>query len=149
MCGGVEVSRELHFVSASYEECVCFLTIGIQVYTIIKYRPSNNLDNIFVIHLTDQEFGTILSIERKDQEELYMTGSTGFITLDRAMARVANRYDMTVSDVFSFVSDERSDGNGFWVYLQDGWINEDMECGTIHEDTVGQCIAMFDGIRRT
>ena len=32
-------------------------------------------------------------------------------------------------------SDERSNDDGFWVYLKPEFINDHMECGVVHEKT--------------
>ena len=37
------------------------------------------------------------------------------------------------------VSDERGYGDGIWVYLKKGYINQRLECGTIHEHTIAEC----------
>lgn len=37
------------------------------------------------------------------------------------------------------VSDERSNNEGFWIYLK-GFINPVLECHTIHEPTISECI---------
>ena len=37
------------------------------------------------------------------------------------------------------VSDERGYGDGIWVYLKQGYINQRLECGTIHEHTIAEC----------
>jgi len=38
-----------------------------------------------------------------------------------------------------WISDERGNGDGIWVYLKEGFINTHLECGTIHEHTVAEC----------
>jgi hypothetical protein len=38
------------------------------------------------------------------------------------------------------VSDERSLGDGYWVYLHTGWISANSECGTIHEESPSACL---------
>jgi hypothetical protein len=38
------------------------------------------------------------------------------------------------------ISDERSCGDGLWVYLKDGYIAPMQECGIIHEETWNQCL---------
>ena len=43
------------------------------------------------------------------------------------------RNDKRVSQVF----DEGVDG--IWVHLKDGFINQRLECGTIHEYTIADC----------
>ena len=38
------------------------------------------------------------------------------------------------------VSDERGLGDGFWVYLKDGFCGDDMGCHIIHEDSPSACL---------
>lgn len=41
--------------------------------------------------------------------------------------------------VIDDVSDERDNGDGYWVYLKSGWINTMHEVHMVHEDTLGEC----------
>lgn len=43
------------------------------------------------------------------------------------------------ADVISEVSDERSVGDGYWVYLIDGWRDDEGETHCIHEDNPTEC----------
>ena len=38
--------------------------------------------------------------------------------------------------------------DGHWLYLNPGWICPDMECGTIHEETVHEVINKFKTVER-
>ena len=37
------------------------------------------------------------------------------------------------------VSDERSNGDGYWVYLKSGYINTSQDVHLVHEDTLREC----------
>ena len=37
---------------------------------------------------------------------------------------------------------------GRWVYLKEGYISPDMECGTIHEPSVKACCELLNSCRR-
>ena len=41
------------------------------------------------------------------------------------------------------ISDERGYGDGFWIYLKDGFINEATDTSGIHEETVAECLALL------
>jgi|TARA_R100000030_G_scaffold19852_1_gene14149 hypothetical protein len=47
--------------------------------------------------------------------------------------------DMERDPRVDWISDERGTGEGIWVYLKEGYINDHLECGTIHEHTVAEC----------
>ena len=38
------------------------------------------------------------------------------------------------------ISDERSMGDGYWIYLVPGYINTMTEVHMVHEDTVKECL---------
>ena len=38
--------------------------------------------------------------------------------------------------------------NGYWVYLSDGYVSPDMECHTIHEDTLKELSLVVSGIEK-
>jgi hypothetical protein len=44
------------------------------------------------------------------------------------------------------VSDERTNGDGLWVYLKREYWNPDMECRIIHEQTTSEVIRRLGGI---
>lgn len=37
-------------------------------------------------------------------------------------------------------SDERGDGEGFWIYLKEGYVSPSTDTGTIHEDTISAAV---------
>jgi hypothetical protein len=43
------------------------------------------------------------------------------------------------------ISDERNSGDGYWIYLANGWYNEDFDkgCTIIHEHTVKECLSQL------
>ena len=46
------------------------------------------------------------------------------------------------------VSDERSFGDGYFVYLKAGYcISDDDTCHTIHEQTIAECLKQLQGVR--
>ena len=42
---------------------------------------------------------------------------------------------------------ERKDGDGYWVYLANGWMCDEGECHTIHEDTISECARRMKGVQ--
>lgn len=42
-----------------------------------------------------------------------------------------------------FVTDERNNGDGWWIYLKEPFFNTALECRTIHEGTLSQCISQL------
>lgn len=48
----------------------------------------------------------------------------------------------------SSVSDERSMGDGVWVYLKANFVNTHLECHTIHERTVRECCEQLNNCIR-
>ncbi len=48
-----------------------------------------------------------------------------------------------VSEAFSEYGNI-SNRNDYWVHLNEGWINTEMECGIIHEQTKTKCIEVFN-----
>jgi hypothetical protein len=46
-----------------------------------------------------------------------------------------------------FVSDERKNGEGIWIYLRGDYWCDDMECRTIHEHTIPEIIEKFRSVR--
>ena len=43
-----------------------------------------------------------------------------------------------------WVSDERGSDEGIWVYLINDYFNTFLECGTIHEETVAECLEQMN-----
>lgn len=56
----------------------------------------------------------------------------------------------TLNDIKAhpWVYDAFNDGDGWWVYMHAGFIQPDMECGSIHEDTIRECCDMLNNARR-
>lgn len=50
--------------------------------------------------------------------------------------------------LIDFISDEREDKNGYFVYLKTGFICPDMECGTIHESTLKACAEQLKTVHK-
>ena len=44
--------------------------------------------------------------------------------------------------------DDMCGWNGYWVYLNDGYISPDMGCHTIHEDTISELRSVVGNIER-
>jgi hypothetical protein len=38
------------------------------------------------------------------------------------------------------ISDERNSGDGYWIYLKEPFFNTHLECATIHEHNLNDCI---------
>lgn len=43
----------------------------------------------------------------------------------------------------SSVDDERGLGDGVWVYLKDGYVNDSTECAMVHEETPTACLRVL------
>jgi hypothetical protein len=39
------------------------------------------------------------------------------------------------------ISDERANGDGFWIYLKNGWVCSNSECNAVSEDTLEEAVA--------
>lgn len=46
-------------------------------------------------------------------------------------------------DTIHSISDERCNGDGYWVYLMPGWINTMHGVHHIHEDTPQDCVSQL------
>lgn len=44
------------------------------------------------------------------------------------------------------ISDERGMGDGFWVYLKDGWVYDNPGEHALHEDSPSECLKMLRGL---
>jgi hypothetical protein len=59
----------------------------------------------------------------------------------------------TISDIknLPFVDQFFKDSDGWWCWLKEGYISTEMECGTIHEQTVSEVCKMINicGIEKT
>lgn len=53
------------------------------------------------------------------------------INLPKSLRRFADKIEE--------VSDERGSGDGYWVYLKNGWNSGDVGDHTIHEGTITEC----------
>lgn len=51
-----------------------------------------------------------------------------------------------ISEVECDPCDGEDGGPSYWVYLADGWICPEMECHTIHEDTLAKLKPMIKSI---
>jgi hypothetical protein len=51
-----------------------------------------------------------------------------------------------VNDIFREDDPWDNRRGSWWCNLNPGWICEDMECGTIHEDTIRKVCLMFDTV---
>lgn len=47
------------------------------------------------------------------------------------------------TDKVEEVSNEAAGGNGYWIYLKEGWVNKDMGSRTINENTAAEVIRAF------
>lgn len=61
--------------------------------------------------------------------------TTGNKTLDS----LAPKYINAIADV----SDERDNGDGWWIYLKEPFFNPQLECRTIHEQKLHDCIRIL------
>lgn len=43
-------------------------------------------------------------------------------------------------------TDERNNGDGYWIYLQPPYYNADLECRIIHEQKLADCIEQLKHI---
>lgn len=58
------------------------------------------------------------------------------ITGNKTLDRLAPKYLAAISEV----SDERNNGDGWWIYLKEPYFNTVLECRIIHEQTLSDCI---------
>ena len=56
--------------------------------------------------------------------------------------------DIKKHKAVKFVSDERTNGDGIWIYLHGDYWNSEMDCRIIHEQTLNEVIKKFDGIKK-
>jgi hypothetical protein len=40
------------------------------------------------------------------------------------------------------------DGDGWWCWLKPGYWSSNMECGTLHEDTIREVVEQFDYVEK-
>jgi hypothetical protein len=55
---------------------------------------------------------------------------------NKTIDRLAPKY----LDAISEVSDERNNGDGWWIYLKEPFFNAELECNIIHEQVLSDCI---------
>lgn len=55
--------------------------------------------------------------------------------MNKGMQKLIEKY----GDVIASIDREYNDGLDYWIYLKEGYICVDMECGTIHEYTLKDC----------
>lgn len=60
------------------------------------------------------------------------------------VTKVRTKRDIINHPAVDSVSDERDNGDGWFIYLKEGWINYELECGIIHEQTITECIKVFN-----
>ncbi len=53
-----------------------------------------------------------------------------------------SKYKAAILDV----SDERNNGDGWWIYLKPPYFNNEMECRIIHEQQLSSCISILKSI---
>lgn len=56
--------------------------------------------------------------------------------MNKTISRLAPKYQAAIAEI----SDERANGDGFWIYLKEPFFNPDMESKIIHEQTITECI---------
>ncbi len=54
----------------------------------------------------------------------------------KSVNNLASKYTEAIADI----SDERNNGDGWWIYLKEPFFNPDLECRIIHEETLTECI---------
>jgi hypothetical protein len=52
--------------------------------------------------------------------------------------------DIRVSDAFSEMGNIEDGKPDYWINLKEGYICESMECGTIHEATIKECLWLLN-----
>jgi len=58
------------------------------------------------------------------------------ITGNKTIDRLHPKYLEAIADF----SDERNNGDGYWIYLKEPFFNPELECRTIHEQKLMDCI---------
>jgi hypothetical protein len=95
---------------------------------------SENLFRLLDLLFDNQDYADAITSRGGDS-------STPFLSINRQV--VMNAQDLPASirkyhAMISDVSDERSNGDGYWVYLKSGFCYE-RETHAIHEDTLKEC----------
>lgn len=60
---------------------------------------------------------------------------------NKTIDRLAPKYLAAIDEI----SDERNNGDGFWIYLKEPFFNPQLECCIIHEATITKCIGILKG----
>lgn len=55
---------------------------------------------------------------------------------NKTIDSLAPKYLAAIADI----SDERNNSDGWWIYLKEPFFNPQLECRTIHEQTLKACI---------
>lgn len=62
--------------------------------------------------------------------------------LPTGMNKLIDKY----KDIIESVHREYNDGVDYWIYLKDGFICSDTECGTIHEYNIKDCASALKNV---
>lgn len=60
-------------------------------------------------------------------------------TWPASIKNLAPKYKAAISEV----SDERNNGDGWWIYLKEPYFNTGLECNIIHEQQLSECISQL------
>jgi hypothetical protein len=63
--------------------------------------------------------------------------------LDKVYFKSLIKYANIITDV----SDEREGGSGIWISTCAGKMCPEMDCHTIHEDTIAECVRLLDTVK--
>lgn len=55
---------------------------------------------------------------------------------NKTIDRLAPKYQNAIAEI----SDERNNGDGWWIYLNEPFFNPELECRIIHEQLLSDCI---------
>lgn len=94
-------------------------------------RPGNGLHNLCPNHADTPE-------PKATKKTKAATKTRTGVTIPATLRRFATYIDD--------ISDERGDGDGYWVYLVPGWICDEVHC--VHEDTIRECAKAMRCIER-
>lgn len=67
-----------------------------------------------------------------------MTTETGW---PKTLSNLPQKYIDAIADF----SDERNNGDGYWIYLKEPFFNPQLECRTIHEQKLSAAISILKG----
>ena len=74
------------------------------------------------------------------------TSASAFTTYGGSIPKTLSEACRRHAEKVAEVGNEGEDG--FWIYLSDGWIDDESGCHAIHEYTVRECVARFRFVRR-